>query len=790
MHKARENDNGSFSIGKSWVLDDLMAVQSYTNIVPSTKEEQDHKDRAGDVGFIVTVQKPYYWQAGTPKEKDFFIYSLIKIYKKYTGGKLPDLQGFDPHELERLTGGEPSSGIFQTRSPQSQLPNGAPPQGTSSLQGREIRHYPLREPSSRDRPSQTRPAQDLERLPQSLQVQDSGRLPQNHLVQDSQPQNRPSQESQTQIRPSRERVQTTESNDSIPRLPGSFQSSEFVRNLNPQSSQPQLRARRSGSSVSQAAHSDSSGPSAGQQEPNLRKLASTQSSESFRTRLEQQQGRILANGRSNGEHVRQTGHYTSSDTLGSASRKSSENFDRNKIPTLLRSGAQDHASNLRSQKEESRPSNTLSRLSSSQKPSEREIYQETTASAASSELRAHQEQSDLDLRSEDDRDNVRELGLENDHSQHNLNFSSRGNYDAAPEPRNDRLQSESNSATKNNIDNLPPPLHLVDRPSAESSTTHVDHNDHPVATQAINQSIAVLPVENKMMFDSKESLHSPSAEPSPDSVPEDLIEKPQHRPGLGPMLKKKSNKEISTAFRTAATAYNAFIPRAGGAAEKIRGEQGKSTDEHDGVSGVFPAPSASRGLDDLESPSVSSLRPELSIQHDMPQSQVEIARVDTSAKPPTPAEVASPIISTPETLPAQKHVAVPDPAREERRRKRRSDHSAKYAHALGISHELLEGRTFEIDTLLNESGWKEEDNGSKNFEELQQTLQKEITRAEAGSWLGVLDNSDEKVAAVGQMMDKVIAECDELDCLLTLYNVELGVCLTWLYRVGQDADIY
>jgi hypothetical protein len=80
VHKSRENPNGTFQIGKTWNLDDL------------TKIENDTVD---STGFIVHMGKPYYWTTGTSKEKTVFIGSLIKIYKKYTGGKVPELVGLD-----------------------------------------------------------------------------------------------------------------------------------------------------------------------------------------------------------------------------------------------------------------------------------------------------------------------------------------------------------------------------------------------------------------------------------------------------------------------------------------------------------------------------------------------------------------------------------------------------------------------------------------------------------------------------------------------------------------------
>lgn len=101
VHKTKENLNGSFSIGKTWNLDDLSAIESFTgpNVAP------DYRQRAGDSGFVVTLGKPYYWEAQTDREKKFFIASLIKIYGKYTGGRVPVLSNFDQRELDQVLGG-------------------------------------------------------------------------------------------------------------------------------------------------------------------------------------------------------------------------------------------------------------------------------------------------------------------------------------------------------------------------------------------------------------------------------------------------------------------------------------------------------------------------------------------------------------------------------------------------------------------------------------------------------------------------------------------------------------
>ncbi|KAI1504821.1 exocyst complex component Sec3-domain-containing protein [Biscogniauxia marginata] len=100
MHKSKENANGSFSIGKTWDLNDLTAIDSFTG--PTIDPQK--REWAGDTGFVVNIGKPYYWQAHADKEKKFFIASLIKIYSKYTGGSCPELRGFDPRELDQVLG--------------------------------------------------------------------------------------------------------------------------------------------------------------------------------------------------------------------------------------------------------------------------------------------------------------------------------------------------------------------------------------------------------------------------------------------------------------------------------------------------------------------------------------------------------------------------------------------------------------------------------------------------------------------------------------------------------------
>jgi exocyst complex component 1 len=170
VHKARENNSGSFSIGKTWNLDDLGPIQSWTGVAPATEEEQQLKQWASDIGFVVTLGKPYYWQASTSREREFFIGSLIKIYRKYTGGKLPEMIGFDPAEQGQLTGIPipRTSPEPQVRSPpfRPNMPPPAPSAGSNRPQSPHVgRGPPPESERSASRNGQRPPDRETQRTP-------------------------------------------------------------------------------------------------------------------------------------------------------------------------------------------------------------------------------------------------------------------------------------------------------------------------------------------------------------------------------------------------------------------------------------------------------------------------------------------------------------------------------------------------------------------------------------------------------------------------------------------------
>ena len=701
MHKARENANRTFSIGKTWVLDDLDVIESFTNAVPQTEEQQQNKSRAGPTGFIVTVQKPYYWRANTAKEKDFFIFALIKIYKKYTGGKLPQLIGFSSQELEQLNGPSGPQNIAPPAARPNVTPGGSarvPSQERPLLQepvvetSRERRPRPSQERASQERPFQERPSQE--------------RPPEERVLHSAVAQNRS--------------VRSAGSSERI-HMPGAFPSTDSIQDVSNQLPQHQLRSKRSESPAlhNTSAHTKFHTPSAGH------------STDSFQSGRESQPTLLQESGRSSSERARHNGTYAA----GGSSAPSR--------PMIEQDAAMNAAKHIA-----------------------------TSAPHAKEPASAKQAKT---LNSK--------LGL--DFGFPDQAITHKGSQDM----RNGNMRDHSAPGTEASQATRGPPS--LDQ--SKSSEIQFPNETRPITAshvaptnQTTNQEFtAPGPAANNDDISSPQ----PSATNFPPTPPPETPTEEEHRPGLGPMIKKKkSTAEVASKFRKAATTYNAFKPRAGGAAEKVSNDK---TASGDGITGVFQAPSLLKGI------SQDDVRPATPTQNledrpSTPDIKVEIPTVQITsspvkqvmAVPPEPMSQRTSESVLQRTPEPEQRPPIADKAQEDRRKKHRSDHSAKYAKALGISPSLLEGRTFEIEEVLNDFGWGEDGNGRATFEELETGIRKEIARVEDGSWLSAAENNDERVVAVADMMDRVMAECDELDNLLTLYNVELGVC--YLYRCSPE----
>ncbi|KAJ5363995.1 uncharacterized protein N7496_009708 [Penicillium cataractarum] len=260
-----------------------------------------------------------------------------------------------------------------------------------------------------------------------------------------------------------------------------------------------------------------------------------------------------------------------------------------------------------------------------------------------------------------------------------------------------------------------------------------------------------------------------------------------HRPGLGPMIKKKSAKDIASAFRKAATTYGAFKPRPGGAGERLLAAAKKQQAEAmgpDGITGVVPAPSRSANdasktsVDDTaeREASAASVPPAtISPQPVTPTVEVTQHLGEDSLPPSEPAPAATESKdSLSELTKVDSRTRSPSPGAQSRRRKRREDHTIKYCQSLGIDPSVLDGRGIDFDDILTDLGWNGRLGDEQKIEDLEADVRREIGRVEATSWLGNLEQQEGKVEQLAVLIDKTIEECEELDGLLTLYSHELN----------------
>ena len=677
MHKARENGNGTFSIGKTWNLDDLMTIESYTGAAASTLDEEAKKEWAGSVGFLVTIQKPYYWQATTAKEKDFFIGSLVKIYRKYTGGKTPQLNGFTQQELGILIGG---SG----QRPKTPVTSAARPSPISS---------PSRPPPTEQPPT-------LQPVKQRDSSQESSREP------------RP-------FRPGEPNGRKPESRERVPQFPPS----EFVRNLRPPDSQSRLQSFRSEESSTSDQRNQSPGPPSPMSDAGGRSASATHSTESFASRREQQANRVPPGTHPSIERLRINGAYPPNYRNDSPNRqgpKSSSVSSRAALRVDTPSTPQSQVPERR------RPPVIIPNGNQSQKSLGLESPQEYSTPSGTPTLVGE---------------------------------------DGAASPRSmDRPQRQSEDQKGEKV---------------QPATEYFPHMATPTIEKEDPSQGMLVPTKKLESKENTQGFPAPLASPpavlSPVSLPESPAGEEIHRPGLGPMIKKKSTKDIANQFRKAAMAHNAFKPRSGGAVAKLKDETPKSPNTPDGINGVFPAPSL------LREPTQDNARSQTPIQtptvESIPKEEIN-GPPEVRFVPPPAVIVAPPDTPVTEVPPSPSPSPSPNPQvalQEDRRRKRSSNHSAKYAKALGIDPSLLEGRTLDFESALSDFGWGEKDSEKPSYDDLQNSIRRDLAKVETGSWLGGFESNDERVAVVGKMLDKAISECEELDGLLTLYNVELGV---------------
>ncbi|CAK7206689.1 hypothetical protein SEUCBS139899_009493 [Sporothrix eucalyptigena] len=657
VHKSKENPNGTFSIGKTWDLNDLTAVESYTaaNVNP------DFRLWASNVGFLITLGKPYYWQAQTDKEKRFFIASLLKIYGKYSGGKVPVLTGFDPYELEQIQGGA------QRRAPPpAQLQTGARP------------------PSQ---PQQNQPGQ----LQQQPPPQPTPPLPLS----------------------AREPVSATSSSGNY----GSMGSADF-RN--------QRSAMLANGGASPATSIDS-GRSANQTA--LRRLAGSNKSQ---------------------ESV-------------AASLTARSDDGSNSLPPRSRNGPINGAG--------SSLADSPAITESNKPPPERK---------------------------RPPMDPSRPQGLADDGLVPAPLMSSTRSRDGsvAPPPRSSNRSSPFQDSPGRTNEMVPPPLRspMNGAPTSAPPTSSLPQppqsspSSNIAASAATGVTAAAVATAAVASSTSTPTPSQPPTEtvPTPPPIP---AEPEDNRPGLGPMIKKRSKGDIANAFWKAATAANAFKPRPGGAGDRLRQAQAKAADGPDGITGVVPAPP--------RPVSVEKPKPAPAATEESPKTPQR-----SSVRSIPEVKITVPNSSRPSSMQAsaKEAAAVQDAAKAKSasidnapRKSIIVGNDAKYLATLGVDPTIMDKRGVEFAKWLDYFGWVPGSHmRSVNMDDLKIDLDRELNRAQAGGWLSRFQEEDDRVEAIKKGIDVAIDECEELDNLLTLYSVELSTLsddIAYIEAQGQGLQV-
>ena len=740
-------------------------MENYVHLNPASEDEAQKKQWAGDKGFTVTITKPYYWEAGTAKEKEFFIGSMVKIYNKYTKGDFPILTGFSANELGSLTNGQPHLATSEgraafangesARAPTSQqrpgtadqrpLPPKSPgppprrPGESPALSSEDGRRGPIAgaNPNFRRPPGEyqgpRRPGQpdDQFRPGSRPSTGDDSRRPSPFIPNQGTPpmpdlRQKRSMEQSIRSRPSGDsmRMRPGQGRDPIPPTPP-FPS----RTLTPQSSTSEFTGRP------RTPESSNLPPSLS---PGRRPAGDDAQSQRSQRSVEDSPYDGAATGTPPLEQRRQNG-------LPPPRRDLS--------PRGLRPGtAQSNASSNFTRVEDAPPE---------EPPQRRRPLMEPRPSQAS--------QRSVDSQSNEPRSVF-----------HTPSESPGPPIDIPPRRRPQEIPERLRPTPQNPAETLNNAGASLESPQpTPAPTTPLPQLPPTLPSQAPQPLDVAPPVQ----------IASVESEAVQNGIPpvEEKDNEIAHRPGLGPMVKKSLGPaDAASKFRKAAAAAGAFKPRAGGAAAKLFNKEAKTSDEADGVNAVFvpqrpipketPKEEIDTKLEEVPKSPPKAVPDRLSKER--PRISTEIVPSVTVSSPlsPTPAGAIpevdeQAIIPIPEKSASRKTEAEP----EVRRKKRRSNQQIMNISKLGIDPGVIDERGLEFEGLLSELGWGSSELSAKHIENLELDIKREIARVEAGSWLNHLEQKDDRVEAVERMLDRAIAECDELEGLLTLYNVELSV---------------
>nr|POF17821.1 exocyst complex component sec3 [Quercus suber] len=794
MHKARENNNGSFSIGKTWNMEELSAIESFsaTSLVAQSDLEAQQRQWAGPTGFTVTILKQYYWQAGTPKEKDFFIASAIKIYNKYTKGQVPELIGFDEKEkaamLSQLPGQRPApQGAPAPRRP-SDMARGSPgsPQPPFATRESHSRYGSPGPPGS---------------IPPASRQQSGTASPArfNGLNPPPGPRSFASQEQMRSHSGDGGRADHRPGTSPGPML-GASRSPPAQMPYPVPSERSSHSNMRSGSPATSAVSSErDTGPPPMRSSSPPRHPAPHQAS--LLGERQQEDSYAQQNQITTGANIsKATQQRWVNQDMSSAQQSELPSRDQfsGGAPQLPPIKTAQLLHPVSSQNANGAPQTSASEESSGIDPGDAQTIGALTAYWRNDTATGTAPAPTPPLVAQV----VSPPTPERSRKRPSVD---RGHSDVDPALRPPPLMGRNKtplSEQHRGMSDVNPTGR--EQPTETQPRAVVNRTASPVSEKVANIPGAFDPPPLGATPEPPQDVNKEDREQNdtqPEAEPESQSEVDQaYRPGLGPMIKKNN---VRNKMKAAAAAAQAFKPRPGGAAEKILKAKAEREGnvEPDGITAVVPRPSRQNTAEvpsKVDPPEDDSLKKSATI--DALRNSITVPPLVQVSSPLSPEnrtetptlDGASGIQLTDEPVDAHLKVEQSEELqtqpeaegdrleqREVRKLatkvKRRSGAQDKYLTELGIERALLENKCLDFEAALIEHGWTARVLQPKHLADIEAGLKREQGRLEAGNWLSHTDATrDEKVVQVETLLDKAIQECDELEGLLTLYNVELG----------------
>ncbi|KAG8905579.1 hypothetical protein FRB99_008637 [Tulasnella sp. 403] len=134
LHKSKQNPSGSFSIGKTWKLEDLRAL-----------EVEDPNS------IRITLSRPYRWRTERERDQLAFLDSIVELHRRVTNNAPLSLGGFTP------SSGSSSQSVPRAYTP---TPSTANPAVAASPRRQPQIRSPPEDPYSQNKPVSPPPARD------------------------------------------------------------------------------------------------------------------------------------------------------------------------------------------------------------------------------------------------------------------------------------------------------------------------------------------------------------------------------------------------------------------------------------------------------------------------------------------------------------------------------------------------------------------------------------------------------------------------------------------------------